>query len=1505
MFKKLCIAVLIGLLLTGVYAVAAAKKATTVMVYLCGSNLESDYGSAVNDVTEMLTSGFSTDDTQVYILAGGSQSWSDTANFSPDHLTLAKIDKKSRGSGLRLVNLEELDNQSMGDATTLSYFLNYAYRNAPADRYILILWDHGDGPLGGVCRDENYNSDSLSMEEITSALYASPFALDKLEVIGFDACLMGNLEVACALSPYAEYMVASEETEPGCGWDYAWLNGLENDATGADTGRRIVDLYIDSQFGSSSVLTMSCIDLNKAVPLMTAVDKAFAGIGDGMTKESFGRFSVSRRDSRGFGRAYGGGADYDLVDLKSLLESESMLPSSKDALNAIDDAVIYARSNADHCGGLSVYHPFYSADLYAAGRGSIYADLGFSRSYTDYLSTFVAYETGAAFVGWSDLAPLETQDYRTFTLHLTPEQQSATYKVEMVLLMQYDFISGYVPLGKSAPLPIGADGTVSTEYNGRALYLNGMEEPVGYILTDGGHYRVPFYTDENIIHYAYLDLIEGENPDELELSAVYVRDPATLVYSNRNEFELEDHHNFVFWYDPILPTRYENGVLYGTDGWQKNNSVLLSNDTENPDFLPAYFKDELPGSYRFFVTFQITDTQNRTYCTEPVEYKNSANTTVHATKSPESVLMPKLRLTDASVTAYSLDDNLTLRLSLTNTTAKDMRLECRQIAINGLVQNCRMYDTIEAGASCVLAESFKISELMGISAVENVRIYITLTTNGTEQAQCIVLTPDEPLQISSETPLCTDDAIGFGEKNGIGVYVFSAAEKEDGCVEMEVAVRNGTDHSVTVDGSKDFALHDTLSSDWVWSWTDFNSDSSIVPSGCTVLGKISVSGNKSEKISLSWDEHYDGLSTRHFLSFLGIDTLDGFSFMGADVTLREPLKLTPESTELTEGLPLFETNKSAFSLQQVRIEPVGNAWVVGMLIDCRATDNVAKKALDWMLNGEERSSSLLYDQVYLVFDHDPQNDVTRKSIWLYFTLDTLPENGISSVGFTTQQYKSGKSGAEAWLYRFEFALPEPVLTCTEPIPFEAGQIGLTCTEEFLGTVNAASSSSQPEDSGTPAPEMNVSVDLPQNDYIEFVSASARWNNAGDELTVSVEIKNKTDSSLRIEGDLLLCNGMSYFTNISTRPDAQETRTLQYRFVTPEKNSYSGISLYNTDLLDSFSQTLDISISDTHVDSPVITVHTDIDTSSVNYHGSMSVKGAAIIGDIECPAELLALNTTENGEIDGWMLIRNPTVDTVINAYWDDINVFAGVCYAGFMSEAEGTSSAIDIAPGTARLFHFTISNRPINDAYYNDPDLGYGQVITHYGISKIDRLLLLSNSNLRDVRWMEWEFESPLPVEPDMTERNGKTLIDYNGIQADLTEISIKKFSHYSEDSSLFEGYQTLLCLRVKLTNKSNFSESPAPFEWVINGIPLENSGSLRPNLLYSEYLPIGATAEAVYTFILPDDIEQIESITLNMGLDFAWPNQSPAVIELSQPLMVTDGETIPSEGFTVTPCVF
>ena len=216
------VCLLAALLLAASAAAEDGRAALTLMVYLCGSDLETTRGAASADLAEMIAACPAGDDVQVVVMASGAAAWH--SGVDPDTAAIYALD----GEGLHRVS--DGASGSMGDPATLGALLDYGYAHYPARRYALLLWDHGAGPLLGVCFDERYadegGMDGLTLAEIGRALADSPFAGEKLEWIGFDACLMASLETARMASPYARYMIASQETEPATGWDYAFLTGL-------------------------------------------------------------------------------------------------------------------------------------------------------------------------------------------------------------------------------------------------------------------------------------------------------------------------------------------------------------------------------------------------------------------------------------------------------------------------------------------------------------------------------------------------------------------------------------------------------------------------------------------------------------------------------------------------------------------------------------------------------------------------------------------------------------------------------------------------------------------------------------------------------------------------------------------------------------------------------------------------------------------------------------------------------------------------------------------------------------------------------------------------------------------------------------------------------------------------------------------------------------------------------------------------------------------------------
>ena len=157
--------------------------------------------------------------------------------------------------------VEDLGEVNMSDGETLVDFATWAIETFPADRHALILSDHGMGWPGGWSDPEPGGSgdrsiplsarlgDQLYLMELDEALgeIRARTGLEKLELVGLDACLMGHLEVLSALAPHARYAVASQETEPALGWAYTgFLKALNENPgmDGADLGRFIVESYI-------------------------------------------------------------------------------------------------------------------------------------------------------------------------------------------------------------------------------------------------------------------------------------------------------------------------------------------------------------------------------------------------------------------------------------------------------------------------------------------------------------------------------------------------------------------------------------------------------------------------------------------------------------------------------------------------------------------------------------------------------------------------------------------------------------------------------------------------------------------------------------------------------------------------------------------------------------------------------------------------------------------------------------------------------------------------------------------------------------------------------------------------------------------------------------------------------------------------------------------------------------------------------------------------------------
>ena len=165
----------------------------TIFVYLCGSDLESGSGFASQNMQEMIDAS-ANGNVRFIVQTGGASAWNNGA--SPDELDRFEI----TGGASTLVDSQP--QASMGDSQTLADFLSWGLAAYPSDHKGLVLWDHGSGSINGVCFDELFDLNSLSLRAIDTALGSVKDALPNgFDFIGFDACLMGTLETAAMLVP--------------------------------------------------------------------------------------------------------------------------------------------------------------------------------------------------------------------------------------------------------------------------------------------------------------------------------------------------------------------------------------------------------------------------------------------------------------------------------------------------------------------------------------------------------------------------------------------------------------------------------------------------------------------------------------------------------------------------------------------------------------------------------------------------------------------------------------------------------------------------------------------------------------------------------------------------------------------------------------------------------------------------------------------------------------------------------------------------------------------------------------------------------------------------------------------------------------------------------------------------------------------------------------------------------------------------------------------------------
>jgi len=362
------------------------KDEVTIMVYMCGTDLESRSAMGTSDLQEMLAADLG-DNVNLLVYTGGCSKWQNNVVSS----TKNQIYLITNG---KMKLLEEYKAVSMTNPDTLTSFIKWCDDNYPANRNMLIFWDHGSGSINGYGYDEKFaSSGSMDLSEINQALKKSKVIFD---FIGFDACLMATLETALMLTDYADYMIASEETEPGVGWYYTdWLTALGENTSMAtvEIGKNIVDDFVDTCAVKcrGQKTTLSVVDLSELEKTVPADFTAFAkSASELIENDEYKTVSDARYNTREFAQS----SAIDQVDLVHLAKNMGT-EEGEELAESLLNAVKYNRTSSDmtNAYGLSIFFPYKKVSAVDTVVDT-YEAIGMDGEYASCIKAFASLEVG-------------------------------------------------------------------------------------------------------------------------------------------------------------------------------------------------------------------------------------------------------------------------------------------------------------------------------------------------------------------------------------------------------------------------------------------------------------------------------------------------------------------------------------------------------------------------------------------------------------------------------------------------------------------------------------------------------------------------------------------------------------------------------------------------------------------------------------------------------------------------------------------------------------------------------------------------------------------------------------------------------------------------------------------------------------------------------------------------------------------------------------------------------
>ncbi|SEF58542.1 Leucine rich repeat-containing protein [Eubacterium ruminantium] len=543
----------------------------TVMIYMVGSNLESDKGLASMELEEMMYSGYDTSKTNVVILTGGTSYWH--SDVSGDVNSIIRI----KGNGAYVTEGETLTIQNMGSASTLVGFLDFCYENYKAEHYSLIFWDHGGGPVYGFGVDELYDRDMLDFNELKNALGSSKFKGDnKFDFIGFDACLMGAVEYANMLQSFSKYLIASSEIEPGYGWNYSFLSSMNNETDVKVIAQSIIDDYFsfyEAIGDNTSNLTMSCYDLSYVDDVVSDLDVVYENLIQNMTDEYY-MIAEARKSSFIYG-VCSDGSSYDMVDLIDFVEGiqNSHPEEASKSLDDMQKMIVYHKAGTDGEKGISIYFPYDNKEMYDQMGKYVMSSISISDNYTRFVDDYYNMSISGKAREKSVFRGVFSNEKNVFDqndgvkIQLSEEQKKNVSKVTATFFYRISWGEGerYWPVLLNHEIKLESDGVINVPYD-QSVYMVTMGDnsiciPFEEIQSIGKDKRlvsqkVAYTIDDMLLDYTQIDINILDSNGKILLLGITESDNE----NGKAEYVSTD------WYDYLINFNRVYTPTYGVDG---------------------------------------------------------------------------------------------------------------------------------------------------------------------------------------------------------------------------------------------------------------------------------------------------------------------------------------------------------------------------------------------------------------------------------------------------------------------------------------------------------------------------------------------------------------------------------------------------------------------------------------------------------------------------------------------------------------------------------------------------------------------------------------------------------------------------------------------------------------------------------------------------------------------------------------------------------------------------